>query len=110
MAWQITKVLVASVVIGFTSWRAGKNPQLAGFLVALPLTSILALVFTQAEYHEWQKSVHFARSILAAIPLSLLFFVPFLVADCLKWPFWGLLSGGIVLLACGYVVHCVLFR
>jgi hypothetical protein len=36
------KILLAASVIGYASWLSDKKPVLAGFIVALPLVSILA--------------------------------------------------------------------
>jgi hypothetical protein len=105
MAWQLSKVFLAAIVITFASWLSGKQPRMAGFLIALPLSSMIALAFGQAEYGDAAKSVAFAKSILLAIPLSLLFFVPFLLADRLKWTFSTLYLSGLVLLALGYGLH-----
>ena len=82
------KALIAGVVVAFSSWLAGKKPELAGFIIALPLTTLLALAFTQIEHQTPENSVRFAQSIFVAIPLSLLFFIPFLAATKLQWPFW----------------------
>jgi len=83
----------------------GKNPRLAGFLLALPISTLLALAFGQIEFANTQKSVEFARSVCAAVPLSLLFFVPFLFADHLGLGFWGLYGLGIALLSVGFLIH-----
>ena len=37
------KVLLAAVVIAFASWLSGKKPELSGFIIALPLASLIAL-------------------------------------------------------------------
>jgi hypothetical protein len=37
------KITIAVSIILSTSWLSGKRPELAGFLTALPLVSILAL-------------------------------------------------------------------
>jgi hypothetical protein len=110
MAWQIAKFAIAAVVITFTSWLAGRQPKLAGFLMALPISSMLALILFHAEYHDSEKAVAFAKSIFVAVPISLLFFVPFLLADKLKWPFFGLYISGILLLSAGYAVHVAIVR
>lgn len=105
MIWQISKVLIAAVVISFSSWLAGKQPRLAGFIMALPISTLIALALSQAEYQDSAKSVAFAKSVFLAVPLSLLFFIPFLLANKLPLGFWGLYVSGIVLLAAGYFVH-----
>ncbi len=108
MAWQIGKVAIAAVLISFTSWLAGRHPKLAGFLLALPISSMIALALFQAEYKDAAQAEAFAKSIFVAIPVSLLFFVPFLLAPKLGWNFWGLYLAGIGLLAVGYAVHSLL--
>ena len=105
MSWQIAKLLIAAGLISFTSWLAGKQPRLAGFLIALPISSMLALVLFQVEYREPGQAVTFAKSIFWAVPLSLLFFVPFLLAEHLKWGFWTLYGAGVALLTGGYFLH-----
>ncbi|MDD9900806.1 MAG: hypothetical protein OXT65_07495 [Alphaproteobacteria bacterium] len=99
------KIIVAASIIAFASWLSGKKPELAGFIVALPLTSMLALAFAYGEYKNPEASVTFAKSIFAAIPVSLLFFVPFLLADKIPTGFWGLFGIGLALVACGYFAH-----
>lgn len=105
MPLAVLKIALAAAVIAFSSWLSGKRPELAGFIVALPLTTLLALAFSYGEYQDPEASVRFARSILAAVPVSLLFFVPFLFAARLEWPFWGLYAAGVALLAAGYFLH-----
>ena len=104
------KILVAATVISFASWLSGRLPVLAGFIVAMPLTSILALVFSQLEFGNSINTVNFAKSIFVAVPVSLLFFVPFLVADKVGMNFWTSFVCGLVLLMLGYFLHGILFR
>ena len=101
----VIKVILSALVISFASWLSGKKPQLAGFIVALPLTTILVLLFSQMEYKDANNSVQFAKSIIAAIPPTLLFFVPFLLAHQLKLGFWGCYLSGLLLLIIGYFSH-----
>lgn len=106
----IGKVLVASVLISFVSWLSGKQTSLAGFLTALPLTTLLALAFSQFEWGDSDQSVAYAKSVFVAVPVSLLFFVPFLLAKKLSLNFWSCYSMGIVLLFVGYVIHSTVVK
>lgn len=109
MLWAFTKVFIAGMLISFASWLAGKKPILAGFIIALPLTSILALSLNYLEFKDRAKVVVFAKSIFAAVPLSLLFFLPFLFAEKLQLPFWGLMLVGVLGLTLGLFFHRMLF-
>jgi hypothetical protein len=110
MYWPVIKIAISACIIAFASWLSNKKPELAGFIVALPITSMLVLAFAYGEYRDPDASVKFAVSILSAIPLSLLFFVPFLLAKKIQMPFWGLYASGIALIALGYFVHTYIMK
>ena len=99
------KIVFSATLIAFASWLSGRKPELAGFIIALPLLTLLVLPFSYLEFQEAEKSVRFAQSIFVAVPLSLLFFVPFLLATKLMWNFWALYGAGLILLIAGYGVH-----
>lgn len=109
MIWTVSKILIAGVVISFSSWLAGKKPVLAGFILALPISTLIALAFSQVEHRDPEKSVLFAKSVFYAVPLSLTFFLPFLLADRIRMPFWGLYALGIACLVLAYFVHGFIF-
>lgn len=110
MYWAVIKIALSSVVIAFAAWLSKKNPSLAGFIIALPLSSLLVLAFSYAEYADAEKSVTMAKSILVAVPVSLLFFVPFLFAQKLHLNFWALYGLGVALLVAGYFAHLFVMR
>lgn len=96
------KILTSALVIALASWLSGKKPELAGFIVALPLVTLLTLPFSHMQYHDPETAIRFARSIFTAIPLTLVFFVPFLLAGRLPFGFWGLYGSGLALLIAGW--------
>jgi len=99
------KLVISGTVIAFASWLAGKRPVLAGFIVALPLVSMLALLFAYIEHRDMDKLMQFALSILVAIPLSLTFFIPFLLNRWIKLGFGLSFVSGTVLLLIAYALH-----
>lgn len=101
----ISKVVVAAGVITFASWLAGKKPALAGFIIALPLTSLLALAFSYVQFKDQAASIEFAKSILVGVPVSYLFFAPFFFAERFNLGFWGSYLTGIILLGVGFLIH-----
>jgi len=96
------KLVLSASMISLSSTLAGRKPELAGWLIALPISSMIALALTQAEFRDTARSVAFARSILVGVPLSLTFFVPFLLAERLKLSFWGLYGMGILFLTAAF--------
>lgn len=105
MLWFGIKIGVSALTISLCSWLAGRMPHVAGFIIALPLNTLLVLLFTQSEYNDPQKSVLLARGIFSGIFVSMLFFVPFLLADKFRLGFWTCYLGGLALLAVGYLIH-----
>ena len=44
------KALLAGLIIAFSSWLAGQNPRMAGFIIALPMASLIAIAFVYFEH------------------------------------------------------------
>jgi|TARA_R110000868_G_scaffold132380_4_gene343248 uncharacterized membrane protein YczE len=105
MLLAVGKTLLAAILISFVSWLSGKKTGLAGFLTALPLTTLLALAFSHMEWGDSKQSVEYAKSVFVAIPVSLFFFVPFLLAQKWNLSFWTCYSSGVILLGLGYFIH-----
>ena len=101
----IAKTAIAALAIAVSSWLAGRKPELAGFIIALPLASLLALAFSYVEYRDTQASITFAKTILIGVPVSWLFFLPFFFAEKFNLGFWLSYGAGIVLLVVGYFIH-----
>ena len=99
------KVSIAALVIAFSSWLAGQNPKLAGFIIALPLASLIAIVFSYYEHGDPAKTITYTKSIFIAVPASYFFFVPFFFAKSLNMNFWLMYFGGLFLLVIAYLVH-----
>lgn len=75
----VLKIIISALIIAFVSWLAGRKPILAGFITALPIVSMLAILFAYHEHRDMQKINEFSTAIFTAIPLSLTFFIPFLL-------------------------------
>ena len=101
----LSKVLLAALVIAFASWLSGKKPELSGFIIALPIASIIAIAFSYLEHKNTENTIIFAKSILVGVPVSYLFFLPFFLAKNFNMNFWLVYGLGIILLLIGYFVH-----
>jgi hypothetical protein len=101
---------ISASVISFSVWLAGRFPALAGFIVSLPISTLLVLALNQIQHGNAGNSVALAKSIFLAVPLTLVFFVPFLVSERWKLSFWTCYASGIVLLFGAYLVHRVMIK
>ncbi len=105
LALFLAKTVFSALLIAGLSTLGTRFPVLAGFFVALPLTSILVLSFTYAQSGDGGQVAKLALSVLSAIPVSMLFFVPFLFYSRFKGSFWLYVLAGVVLLYAGFFVH-----
>ena len=99
------KVLLAGLIIAFSSWLAGQNPRIAGFIIALPMTSPIEIASVYFEHNSVEKTILYAKSILIAVPVSYLFFLPFFLAKQFNMNFWMIYGSGILLLTLGFFIH-----
>jgi hypothetical protein len=110
VSFFILKIFISALIIAAVSWFVGKNPTLAGFLIALPIMSLLAISFSYFQYRDMEKINQFASSIVVSIPLSLLFFVPFILNRWMKWAFIPSILLGFGLIFLGYLIHSRIFK
>ena len=103
--FAVIKMFIAISVISFASWLSGRKPELAGFITALPLVSILAITFSYMQYQDSDIANQYAKSIFFAIPISWSFFIPFLLSEKITLDFWVAYTIGIVFLIIGYFLH-----
>jgi hypothetical protein len=104
----VLNTLISAVVIGVAAWISRRYPVTAGFIIALPLATMLVLPLAYLEHRDAGSMFDMARSILVALPITLLFFIPFLMRDRLS--FWGAYALGCTLLPLGYFVHRAIMR
>lgn len=104
----VLNTLVSALVIGVAAWLSRRYPSGAGFLVALPLATMLVLPLAYLQHRDSGSVFQMARSILVAVPITVLFFVPFLMRD--RFSFWGAYAFGCALLPAGYFLHRAIMR
>ena len=95
-------------MIAAVAWVSRKIPETAGFIVALPLATMLVLPLAYVQHRDSASAFELARRILVALPITLLFFVPFLFRERLS--FWGAYAIGCALLPLGYFAHRAILR
>ena len=104
----VLNTLVSALVIGVAAWLSRRYPTAAGFLIALPLATLLVLPLAYLQHRDAGSVFNMARSILVALPITVLFFVPFLMRD--RFSFWGAYALGCALLPVGYFMHRAIMR
>lgn len=104
----VLNTLVSALVIATVAWISRKMPGTAGFIVALPLATMLVLPLAYLQHRDTGTTFELAKSIFFALPITVLFFVPFLFRERLT--FWGAYALGCALLPVGYFIHRAVLR
>jgi hypothetical protein len=101
-------VLSVAVIVGAT-WLAKRHAATAGFVAALPITTMMVLALGRFDGVSIGEQATFARSLLAGIPLGATFLLPFVFAPRAGLGFGSAFAAGLVLLALAYGVHRWIF-
>lgn len=109
MPYLVVKYLVTAAVVVLVSEAARRSDRLGGFIAALPLVTVLTLVWLHVEQQPAARIENHARYtfwyVLPTLPMFLAF--PHLHARFGFWP--ALLAGGVITMAC-FAVAAVLLR
>lgn len=100
----VVKLLVSALVIALASEVAKRDSFWGALIVALPLVSILTMSWLYGETRDNALVTRLARDIVVLVPLSLVFFLPFLFEARTRLGFLPNLVLGLALLAAAVVV------
>jgi uncharacterized membrane protein (GlpM family) len=88
MAWLMTKYAITAAIVVLVSEIAKRSDRLGGFVAALPLVTVLALVWLHLEQQPEQKLANHAWYtfwyVIPTLPMFLAF--PFLLPRLGFWP------------------------
>jgi hypothetical protein len=84
----VANVVLSALVIGVAAWLSERFPRAAGFLVALPLATMLVLPMAHLQQKDAANTVEFATSILIAVPVVMFFLLALILAIRVGWSFW----------------------
>jgi hypothetical protein len=107
MLIYLLKLGLSLAIILASAEIAKRSPTLGAFIVALPLVSVLSMTWLWWDTRDSAKVSAYARDIFYLVPVSLLFFLPFLLEPRSHWPYWvnfglGLLTMGLAFIAVGF--------
>ena len=105
MRWFVLNMLITAALVALVARMSREMPRLGGFLISLPLSTMMVLLLSRAEHGEGAQIPALARSILVGVPISLLFLVPFALPDRVRPPFWACYALGFAGLVAGYFAH-----
>ena len=98
-------VAISAILIGVAVTLSKRFPRGAGFLIALPLATMIALPLSYVEHGQLDSIATIARSIAVAVPLVLFFLAPLAFAERLGLSFWQAYALACLSLLPGFAVH-----
>jgi hypothetical protein len=93
----ISRGVIAGLIVIAVSAVANRSPRLGGFLLTLPLVSIMAFIAAWAQNRDVTPISRLARETLVLVPLGLPFFVPLAFANRFGLGFWPAFAAGLAL-------------
>lgn len=109
MAWIVTKYLITAAVVVAVSEVAKRSDKLGAFIAALPLVTVLALVWLYVERQPQEKLANHAWYtfwyVLPTLPMFLAF--PAMLA---RWGFWPALGASALITIVCFALTAVILR
>ena len=109
MSWIITKYLLTAAIVVLVSEFAKRSDKLGAFIAALPLVTVLAVIWLYAENQPQEKIANHAWYtfwyVLPTLPMFLVF--PWLLP---RWGFWPTLAASAVVTVVCFGAFALLLR
>ncbi len=109
MVWLITKYLLTAAVVVLVSEIAKRSDKLGAFIAALPLVTVLALIWLYVEHQPQEKIANHAWYtfwyVLPTLPMFLMF--PWLLA---RWGFWPALGACVMITVACFGLFALVLR
>ena len=109
MAWIITKYFVTAAIVVLVSEAAKRSDQLGGFIAALPLVTVLALIWLYVENRPQEKIANHAWYTFWYVVPTLPMFLAF-PALLLRISFWPTLLACIVITVVSFGLFALAVR
>ena len=109
MAWMFAKYAVTAFMVVLVSEVAKRSDKLGGLIAALPLVTVLTLIWLHLEHQETAKIANHAYYtfwyVLPTLPMFLLF--PWLLP---RVGFWMALGAGVVVTAACFALLALILK
>lgn len=106
----VVKIFVSAVIIALVTEIAKKSVSIGGLITAMPLVTILALFWLHYDKKDSAFLGEFCFSVLAGLPMSILFFVPTIYMFKKGYHFYLVIFIGIIFLAIGAYIQQKIMR
>ena len=109
MMWIVFKYLVSAALVVLVSEVAKRSDKLGGLIAALPLVTVLSLIWLYVEKQDNTKIANHAWYtfwyVVPTLPMFLLF--PWMLS---RWGFWPALAGSVLLTVLCFSAFAMVLR
>lgn len=109
MTWVITKYLITAAIVVLVSELAKRSDKLGGLIAALPLVTLLVLIWLYIEKQPQEKIANHAWFtfwyVIPTLPIFLIF--PWLLP---KLDFWPALASAVLVSVVFFIVYALIMR
>lgn len=101
----LIKTVISALIIAAVSELAKRFPSTGGLIAAMPLTTLLALIWLYLDTGDYQLAAAFTRSVLFAIIPTIFFFITALFLFRRGVPFVAVLILSFAVFAAAALIH-----
>lgn len=101
----VVKIFITAFIITAITEISKKSVTIGGLVAAMPILTILALLWFYYEKKDNMFMAGFTKSVLAGFPMTIMFFLPTIYLFKKGYNFWLVLFVGILFLAIGAYIQ-----
>jgi len=106
----IVKAIISAIIIVALSELAKRLPVISGLLAAMPLTTLLVILWVYIDTQDIKRILQFSTSVLWALIPTAFFFIAFVIFLKKGIGFWSSLAFSFLLWAILAAVHSTLLK
>lgn len=101
----VTKIFITALIVAAITEISKKSVSIGGLIAAMPILTIIALVWFYYEKRDNIFMADFTKSVLAGFPMTIMFFIPTIYLFKKGYNFYLVMFVGIVFLAIGAYIQ-----
>jgi hypothetical protein len=101
----VTKIFITALIITAITEISKKSVSVGGLVAAMPILTIIALLWFYYEKKDNIFMASFTKAVLAGFPMTIMFFLPTIYLFKKGYNFWLVLFVGILFLAIGAYIQ-----
>lgn len=106
----VVKIFITALIVAAVTEISKRSVSLGGLIAAMPILTVIALLWFYYEKKDNVFMADFTKSVLAGFPMTIMFFVPTIYMFRKGYNFWLTLFVGLIFLAIGAYLQQKIMR